>query len=236
MPNKIILFLLLLIVSTFKLSAQNQNTAISIIGEAKANVLPDVVVVNFEITSSDKQESIALKKLNEFVDKTLSKILSVGFQKDDLKIINYSLSEQFDYSNNYKKLGYMGTQEIALRFKYDKEKLGNLFSAFSLDKLENVTINCSYELSDELELSTRQNLVRDAMVNAKFFAEKIANTSQLKIAGVENVEYPFTENVYNRGANDYKFDTSRPGGNSFTSIEVKEIEMRERVKVKYVAH
>ena len=86
MIKKIIFGLSLLI--AFTAFAQNTISlqTISLLGEATKKVTPDVAMISFSITGKDKEENIALTKLNTQTQQVIDKLVNAGFTKEQLKI------------------------------------------------------------------------------------------------------------------------------------------------------
>ena len=236
MIKKTILVLSMLIAFT----AYTQNTAqtISLTGEAHKKVTPDMAVISFSIIGKDKEENIALTKLNTLTQQIIDKITSAGFTKDQLKIADYNLNEDYDYTNGKsKKIGYAASQTIVLKFKIEKEKLSKLFGKFSNEKTENVNVNFDTEISEELQDKTTNELIVLAIKDATKKASLIAETAKLKIKTTKDIEYKILSNGFNpylAGETRLRFNSSMRKDNaesSFLNININEVDLGETIKI-----
>jgi len=237
------IFLGLSVLVAFTTFAQNTNQAqtISLLGEAHKKVSPDVAVISFSIIGKDKEENIALTKLNTQMQQVVDKLIAAGFTKDQLKIADYTLNEDYDYSNGKsKKIGYAASQTIILKFILEKEKLNKLFGKFSDEKTENVTVNFNTEISNEIQEKTTNELIVLAIQDATKKANIIAGASKLKVKTTKDIEYKvvsFDPMGYRHGAMSIKFDkvSSNAGAeSSFLNINVNEVELSETIKITFL--
>jgi len=235
---KKIIFALSLVMA-FAVTAQNASPdqTISLLGEAHKKVSPDIAVISFSMIGKDKEENIALTKLNTQTQQVVDKLTAAGFTKDQLKIADYNLNEDYDYSNGKsKKVGYVASQIIILKFKLDKEKLSKLFGKFSDEKTENTTVNFDTEISDELQAKTTNELIVSAIQDATQKANIIAGASKLKIKTTKGIEYKVVSNNYNPylSGERRRFSAMAKNNNaepSFSTINVNEVELSETIKI-----
>ncbi len=240
MIKKIIFGLSLLI--AFATYAQTTPQTISLTGEAHKKVTPDMAVISFSINGKDKEENVALTKLNTQTQQVVDKLVAAGFTKDQLKIADYNLNEDYDYTNGKsKKVGYVASQTIVLKFKVEKEKISKLFGKFSDEKTENVNVSFNTEISDELQDKTTNELIVTAIQDATKKATIIAVTSKLKIKMAKDVEYKIPSNNYERtasyGQSMIKFNAMAKDSNaesSFLNINVNEVEISETIKIVFL--
>ncbi len=231
-------FSLLMVFISFAQNTSVEQT-ISLLGEATKKVNPDVAMISFSITGKDKEENVALTKLNTQTQQVIDKLVNAGFTKDQLKIADYNLNEDYDYLNGKsKKIGYVAAQTIVLKFKLEKEKLSKLFGKFSNEKTENVTVNFGTEISDEIQEKTTNELIILAIQDATKKANIIAGASKLKIKTTKDIEYKVASNSYNTyaaGETRVRFSSAMTKNDtaesSFLNINVNEVELSETIKI-----
>ena len=237
------LFLALTLTAATTLFSQTEKTlqTISLSGEASKKVSPDLAVVTFNISAKDKQGNEALTKLNTQTQTVVDKLTSVGFTKDQLKIANYGLNENWDYSSGKsKKDGYKASQTLTLKFKMDKEKLSKLFSTFAEQQTEGTQINFDSDLSDTLRSRIKNELITNAVKDATDKARIIASAAMVKIKTVKEVNYnpsriytPRSARTVNAQASFFKeeHETEAP---SFGSIDSQQVELKEQVSMVFL--
>ncbi|MBS1647192.1 MAG: SIMPL domain-containing protein [Bacteroidetes bacterium] len=218
-------------------SAEKPTSTISLSGSASKKVSPDLAIISFNLSAKDVLGNLALSKLNTQTQQTITKITGAGFSKEQLKISNYGLNEDWEYTGGKsRKAGYSARQTLTLTFKMDKEKLNKLFAAFSDQQTENTQINFSTGLSEELQDKTQKELIALAINDATEKAHLIANAASLKIKAIKSIAYntddeapmPPVRNMKSMEAFAAKNDSS------FSEINVEETELSEDVSIVFI--
>ena len=235
------LFVLIALLLNIGFFAQTEKTlqTISLSGSASKKVSPDLAVVTFNISAKNKMGNEALSKLNIQTQQVIDKLTSVSFTKDQLKVANYCLNEDWDYTGNKsKKVGYEAKQTLTLMFKMDKEKLSKLFSTFAEQQTEGTEISFDSDLSDTLRSRIKKELITNAVKDAYDKAHIIANAAMLKIKTVKEINYnTSTPAIQFRGARTYakggRYNT-RFFDEGSSSIDAQEIELSEDVSIVFL--
>ena len=173
------------------LNAQNRNETIDIIETSHKSVVPDILVLDYDITVVQKSEKEAISILAKQMDEQIANLISVGFDKDKLKLSDFNLSEKNDWEDGKSKnLGFEAKQSIKVKIPIsEKEIIGKLIESLSLKKISNVYVSVSSELSEDLENKTRLELISLAINKAKTKAGSIANSLDSKLGKIKTVEY-----------------------------------------------
>jgi hypothetical protein len=122
------LFLILMIMIVFVSQSQEQKSVpqISVSGEGKITVKPDLVIINFGIENTGNDAMEVKKNNDQTVDKVLRYIKNIGIAVSDFQTINVSLNRNYDYDK--KKYFYQASQSITINLKdisiYDSLMLG----------------------------------------------------------------------------------------------------------------
>jgi uncharacterized protein YggE len=119
------LFLLLLILVGINLNqSKAQNNMIPQIqlkGESKIKILPDLGILYIQINATAKTEAECNDRLNKLNDELMKNLKKEGFTPEQIKLTNYSISAEWDYSDGKsKKIGYRSYQDFRIEFKLDK--------------------------------------------------------------------------------------------------------------------
>ncbi len=200
MNKKIILLLLVLIGINFnQAKAQNNmNPHIQLKGESSIKILPDLGIFYIQISASAKTEAECNERLNKLNDELMKRLKTEGFTPEQIKLTNYSISAEWDYSNGKsKKTGYKSYQDFRIDFKLDKKRILSVYNKLSENKSENVSINFGTDCSDELKKKTKNDLIVLAIKDATQKAQLIAETTGNKLGNMEFIRYGIVSNPTN---------------------------------------
>jgi uncharacterized protein YggE len=159
--------LILIIMVAFISKAQDQKAVpqISVSGEGKISVKPDLVVLNFGIENIG-DDAIEVKKHNDqTVDKVLKYIKNFGIPVADFQTTNISLNRNYDYDK--KKYFYQAVQSITINLndisKYDHLILGLVDNG--INNISNVEFKSSK--IEEYKSEARKLALKDAKHKAE---------------------------------------------------------------------
>lgn len=160
------------------------------IGEAKETFAPDQAVFNFNVSAVKKSESESLQEMNRISAVLLEKLSGMGFTKEQLKLTDYSIDQEYDYSSGKTKVtGYKAYQNFELKFPINKEKILKIFETVTLGQEKGLTCSFSTSSSDSLVKAVNERLMVAAVLNAREKAELIAKTTDCSITSVANVNF-----------------------------------------------
>jgi uncharacterized protein YggE len=196
------LILLLLIISVINLNqtkAQNIMVPhIQLKGESNIKILPDLGIFYIQISATAKTETECNERLNKLNDELMKRLKTEGFTAEQIKLTNYSISAEWDYSDGKsKKTGYKSYQDFRIEFKLDKKRILSVYNKLSENKSENVSINFGTDCSDELKKKTKNDLIILAIKDATQKAQLIAETTGNKLGNMEFIRYGIVSNITN---------------------------------------
>lgn len=150
-------------------------------GEGSVSEFPNLVIINFVVTSLNYNYDQAIQELNN-----LTNILRQDI-KQELKTINFYVTPKYQRQNNDNIfLGYEAVHELELQLPYDKEMLNNLIQTISESKAKaSFRINFSIENIEVL----RQKAISEAVKDAQNNANVIASSANVKIGKILNIDY-----------------------------------------------
>lgn len=166
----------------------NQQTAqwitntISVMGEGKASVSPDMLVINVSVSELAATTDLAQTQANEKVNK-IKEILKAAYIADkDIKTTNVNAYPEYDRSNTSgrKLLWYRSQQSISINVSWENfwEKWGNIVTQISTIGGVNVD-NTYFDLKDKdlAYAGAREK----AFADAKAKAEQLAKASGVSL-------------------------------------------------------
>lgn len=237
MIKKISSFVFILI-SSFIYSQTNNSNEITSYGNAKLKVKPDIAIFEVMVQKQNEIEKIAIKELNEEVEKIHQLLLKLGFTSSNIKISAYKVSSEREYNNNNKKR-FIVTNSLTIEFFINNKLINSFYQELQNGDFTDLEVDFEAEISDELEKESRKILVKQAIEDAKKNAENIASALDLKLGNVKQVSKGINElsvsSYKNLGKANIKGEVLVGYGpkTSFDKFEVKEEELEENITIIY---
>ena len=232
---KNVIFLLCVTLIGFSGFAQ-QDATINIVGHATKLITPDKAIFSINIRANRKTEPESFKAMTDMSDEILKRLKKEGFAELQIKLTDYSIQMEYDYSSGKpKKLGYISSESLIVKFPLDKRKILNVYSNLTDNDVEGVSINFGTECSDSLKNKVQNDLIVVALHDAKQKAELIASTTECKIKSVADVSYKLISNMpYPQPMNTrYSMKAESGGAEASDYFSINEMEFDEEIKVTY---
>lgn len=188
------------------LDNQNQNQ-VTVYGEGKIYVKPDVAVISMGITAQGATVAEVTKSSTEKMNAVIDEIKKMGVDEKDIQTINYNLTPV--YENTYvpmissrefvsispKITGYKLQQDIRVKIR-DFTKIGDILSV-ATTKGANEIGSLQFTIDDPEQY--RQEARAKAIAKAKDNAQNLAKESGIKLGKIINV---YENNYYAPSAYD----------------------------------
>ncbi|HAN10549.1 MAG TPA: hypothetical protein DCP90_08075 [Clostridiales bacterium] len=208
----------------------NKNT-ITVSGEAKIKVAPDIAYVNIGVRTEGKTAAEAGKVNAEKMTAVVNAIKKAGIDAKDLKTSNYYVNPIYTYDEKTSKVtGYEATNTITVKVR-DIAKTGDIIDLAS--KMgSNITNGVTFGLVDET-ISYNEALA-NAMKNAQGKATALATVVGVKLDKPSRI----SEDSYGGGSQPMYSNAvmnmkSYDSAESATPVESGDIEITARVSVEY---
>ncbi|MBI5466342.1 MAG: SIMPL domain-containing protein [Candidatus Kerfeldbacteria bacterium] len=146
---------------------------VQVTGQGKVSYQPDIanVTVGVQVDKSYSAE-VALKQLNDKVNKILAALKITGIGAEDIQTQNYSLYPQYDYRDNVSTLaGYSANQQLVIKVKGlasgNDDKVGKVVAEATKAGANQVT-SLTFDASniDDLKQEARLQAIADAKSKA----------------------------------------------------------------------
>ncbi|TRZ52395.1 DUF541 domain-containing protein [bacterium] len=194
----------------------SRSSELAVVGEGKVEAIPDTAYIDAGITV-DKAASVdaAQKSINDTNNKIISALKAIGIEKTDIQTSNYSISPNYNYTNNQNVLdGYNGNVTLIIKSR-DPQMASKVIEAVTSAGANQ--IQGSRFVVDKPELY-REQARNAAIKNAKDQAVKIAKDLGIKLGKITNI-------VESTSANDLTYSKALPvsgggmGGGGGVNIE-----------------
>ena len=164
---------------------------ISVTGSATASSDPDTLIVVLGVESEAKTANESLSKNSNSLNSVISALTNSGICKDDIQTSNFRIYPLYDSikdsNGNYQQIliGYRVSNILSIQT--DKiDSAGDIIDA-AVSSGANRVDNVSFQLSEGKLQKIADNLIADAINDAKQKAEKALVPLKQKIVGVKSV-------------------------------------------------
>ena len=198
--------------------------------------MPDLAVFSINMTATDKDEATAIKRMNDIADATLGKLKKEGFTEQQIKLTGYSVNANYDYSQggNPRKISYTARQTVNVKFNLDKDRVLKMFNTLGGDQSSGVEMNFYTEASEALQKSVSNELVQQAIKDAKDKADMMAKAAGYNVKSVMDISYDVEQRFppqpyYEK--NMMRAEASADNNQGYFSVN--EMEFNEAVRLTY---
>ena len=161
---------------------------ISVTGSATSSSSPDTLVVILGVESEAKTANESLSKNSKSLNSVISSLSNSGISKDSIQTSNftiYPLYEWSDVKDEQILIGYRVSNILSIQT--DKiDSAGDIIDS-AVSSGANRVDNVSFQLSDDKLQKVSDDLIADAINDAKQKAEKALVPLKQKIVGVKSV-------------------------------------------------
>lgn len=187
--KKILLFLALISGTAFGQTEINIKPHISVAGTAKTQVVPDMTQLSIHISVVKMKMADATKTLGEQTQQYMNILKQLGFAETEVKTTNFYAAKNRLYRHDKViDSGYVVSQNLTLKFKYDQPTLQKIVARFS-DTKDPVNFSIYFYLSDALKDKTQAELQTKAVADARRKADNLSLAAGVKVGSVKSINY-----------------------------------------------
>ena len=160
---------------------------ISSTGTATIKVVPDLVVVYFNIQTQGETSVEASNENSEIYEKMKNFLMIAGISEYEIQTDSISVYPEYDWSSGSQKLkGYIATHSIKVEIMIDdKEKISDVLDA-GINAGAGISY-INYEITDENQNKYKVESIKMATEDAKIKAEALAIGSGSKLGRLVSV-------------------------------------------------
>ena len=203
--------------------AQEENKTstektISTTGTATISANPDVLKIQFGVETQEKTASAAIDANNAAMNLVVDALKKIGITDDEISTSSFSIYPVYEPINDPKTGVYVRTELTGYRVdnillvKTDKLTQGGEIIDAAVQAGANRVDSVYFDLSPEKKTAMNDQLIQDAVTNAKSKAEKALAPLGQKIIGVKMVsisDSSYSPPIYYATA-DYGMKSSTP--------------------------
>ena len=164
---------------------------ISVTGSATASSDPDTLIVVLGVESEAKTANESLSQNSNSLNSVISSLTNSGISKDDIQTSNFSIYPLYDSikdsNGNYQQIlmGYRVSNILSIQTE-NIDSAGNIIDT-AVSSGANRVDNVSFQLSEGKLQKIADDLIADAINDAKQKAEKALVPLKQQIVGVKSV-------------------------------------------------
>lgn len=199
----VLIFFVGQMVYQFKYLDQQIMNQITVSGEGKVYIKPDIAKVSLGVETTGLTTAEVIKKNTEKMNAVIQALKDQGIEEKDIQTANYSLSPLYNWTEAAGRVfqGYTLSQSINVKIR-NFEKVGDILQQ-AVVKGANLTSNLQFTLEDPEQ--AKQEAREKAITAAKEKAQNLANASGINLGKIvnvyENYVYPMYDSVsiYGKG-------------------------------------
>ncbi len=213
-----------------------ESAVVSAQGTAVIETKPDLISVYFDIEKRNESAEIAQDELEKASDAVLIEMFRLGFDRDDVQLVNYNMYPEYDWSDGRREqLGYVARQQIVV--KSDDYTLVPKIVDSGVDAGGYVT-SINFELSEEKQNEYKVQVLEAAGNDAQRKATATASGLGKKLGDLVSVEsqdfqYPGPIVYYEKGFAIADAGAAESARSAAIAIAPRDIEVRATILVKY---
>src|SRR6058998_1358674 len=171
-----------------QLSSSDNNKTLFVTGSATTQIKPDKVTVSLGVETTNTKAKAALAANSELMNKIISALKIAGVKDNETSTSSFTISPNRDYSidkNQGKLIGFTVTNSIQIDSSNIEAISGWIDTAVSsgANNVNSIYFSLSEKKLDEI----KNQLLKEAIENAKEKADITASTLGLKIVGIKTV-------------------------------------------------
>lgn len=175
------------LLTSFWINSQQSMGHLEVTGTSAAEAIPEDMTIGIPVVVIDSTYAGCSQDLNNLLSDLQADLLSRGFNADDMSTSNFSITENYEYSQGErKKTGYKGQVTISTRQKYDPALINRFLKTSEKFKIQ-------YRVGFMLSESQKEKLSNKALVlaveDAQSKAKTLAEASGIRLGSLVKVSY-----------------------------------------------
>ncbi|WMW22255.1 SIMPL domain-containing protein [Methanolobus mangrovi] len=228
----IVLVVMSLTVYAISQGGSEQNTAdtISMSGYAEQKVVPDTATLSIGVVVESETSKEASAENAALMSAVVAELKAMGLEDREIQTSYVSVYPVYNYDGERTITGYSASNSVQVT----TSKLDNLSEIIDRSAAAgaNQIGSISFSVSDEMQKQLREDLMGEAVDDAKSKADALANSLDVKITGVQ------TSSIYENGNSKVYYamameEAAMDAGGISTPIEPGESTVSMSVQVTY---
>jgi len=171
----------------------NTGATVSAQGSSSVKATPDEVSVYINVETKNTTAVLAQEQNKEISDKLLFELVKIGFDKNELKFVNYNIYQdcitETVYSSYCSPNGYRVYQQLVVKTNRTDKVPSIVDAAINSGSLVSYI---NFEISDAKQRELKAEALKEASENARIQAESVASGQGKKLGrlvSLQNQQY-----------------------------------------------
>lgn len=168
-----------------EITTTSRSSELSVVGEGKVEVVPDVAYVDAGINVvSASSVDAARQSVDQTNNAIIQALQGLGIDKKDIKTSNYSINPNYSYENNRNQLdGYNATANVTIKVR-TVDTVSQVIQAVTTAGANQVN-GARFDVENPQKY--REDARAEAIKNAREQAQKLAKDLGIRIGKVTNI-------------------------------------------------
>jgi uncharacterized protein YggE len=154
-------------------------------GIGEVSVIPDKVLIHFNIQNKGTTAKEAKDKNNEVLTKTITALKTLGYKEEEITTSNINVWEEYDWSEGGRtSIGFQATHNLVVNVDEEKNAAEIINTGIDAGALIG---HVSFELEQETQNEYKTQAIKKATMDAKKKAEAIAEGLGEKLGEVVSI-------------------------------------------------
>jgi uncharacterized protein len=175
-------------------SNASSNITLSVVGNAQTMVKPDKVTLSLAIETTNTTANAALNANSEAMNNTLEALKAAGVMKSETSTSFFNISPNYNITQEDKGLAPIETRDI-ISYTVTNSITVDSYNLLNVSQWIDTAVQAgvndvssiSFSLSDEKSELIKNDLLKQAVVNAKSKADIAASALGLNVIGVKSI-------------------------------------------------
>jgi uncharacterized protein len=216
----------------------NAGPVVSAQGVASVKAVPDQVSVNVNIETRNLTAQLAQESNKEISEQLLVELVKLGYDRNELKFVNYYVNPEYDYSSDYRQQkikGYVVSQQLVVSTK-DVNKVPSIVD--SVIKSGALVSYINFEVSDVKQAEYKNQALEQASKDAMTKAQSIASGQGKQLGRLVSItnqdyNYPGPLNYYTRDSAAPMSEANAGAMKAATNLAPSEQEITASISAQY---
>ncbi len=182
-----------LLASVIKTTPEQKSLSVS--GSASAFVIPDTASISIGVITQAATAKEALENNTAKINDVINSLKAIGVQEKDIRT-SLSIQPLYKYKEGEAPtiIGYQASNNLEVTTKL-LDKLGDIVDS-SVASGANQVSGVSFTVSEEKQKQIRNELLANAVKDAEYSANKLAESLKVKIIGVRTSSTFISEGIF----------------------------------------
>ena len=166
----------------------NNNSTLSVSGNAFTKVKPDRVVISIGVETTNKTAKASLAANSELMNKIIIALRNLGIKENETSTSSFTISPNYNYTESGTILNITGFT-VTNSIQIDSSTLANISSWIdaAVASGANSINSIDFRISNKLLEDTKNMLLKDAIANAEEKADIVSSALGLKVIGLKSI-------------------------------------------------